>query len=428
MTLRKLTFLPILLLGLSGCQDALETVSNKVEHPLPVKLVSKMKANDMSTRSPIMMRIFKEESVLEVWKQKGNGRFDKIAEYQICKWSGKLGPKFKEGDRQAPEGHYRIYPAQMNPKSSYYLSFNMGYPNSYDRAFGRTGTNLMVHGACSSAGCYSMTDEQVLEIYGFARDAFKGGQEYFLVEALPFRMTPENMARHRNNENFEFWKMLKVGYDHFELTRRPPKVDICDRGYVFNMQPEQADAEFNALSQCPPAQVPATLASAHSAYEKTWNAQFVVAVKKLEAEDERRIAAETSKAEAEIARAETEAARLARAEAARLNPSPLLSLIPLPGKSRATAPLEVQPLTPDASAEAQAMTQDLAPVPDAAANSGVETAPAPAAGASATSDIPVASAPVPTLNPAIAEPQATAARSAVAGAGAKPFWKIWSKN
>jgi murein L,D-transpeptidase YafK len=77
----------------------------------------------------------------------------------------------------------------MNPNSSYYLSFNMGFPNSYDRSHNRTGSNLMVHGACSSAGCYSMTDEQVLEIYGFARDAFKGGQEYFMVEALPFRMT-----------------------------------------------------------------------------------------------------------------------------------------------------------------------------------------------------------------------------------------------
>ena len=179
--MRTLRFLPILLLGLTGCQDALDSVSNKVEHPLPVKLVNKMKAHDMSTRSPIMMRIFKEEGVLEVWKQKGNGRFDIIASYEICKWSGKLGPKIKEGDRQAPEGYYRIYPAQMNPNSSYYLSFNMGYPNSYDRSYGRTGSNLMVHGACSSAGCYSMTDEQVLQIYAFARDAFKGGQEFFKI-------------------------------------------------------------------------------------------------------------------------------------------------------------------------------------------------------------------------------------------------------
>jgi murein L,D-transpeptidase YafK len=103
--MRSLRFLPLLLLlvGLAGCQDALDSVSNKVEHPLPSKLVNKMKANDMSTRSPIMMRIFKEEGILEVWKQKGNGRYDIIASYEICKWSGGLGPKFKEGDRQAPK-------------------------------------------------------------------------------------------------------------------------------------------------------------------------------------------------------------------------------------------------------------------------------------------------------------------------------------
>jgi hypothetical protein len=210
-----------------------------------------MKANDMSTRSPIMMRIFKEEGVLEVWKQKGNGRYDIIASYEICKWSGKLGPKFKEGDRQAPEGYYRIYPYQMNPNSSYYLSFNMGFPNSYDRSHNRTGSNLMVHGACSSAGCYSMTDEQVLEIYGFARDAFKGGQEYFIVEALPFRMTAENMARHRDNEHFEFWKMLKTGYDHFELTRRPPKVDVCERRYVFNQDPAGRECQLPGERRLP---------------------------------------------------------------------------------------------------------------------------------------------------------------------------------
>ena len=81
------------------------------------------------------------------------------------------GPNFKEGDRQAPEGFYNIRPHQMNPKSSYYLSFNMSFPNKFDRTRGRTGSNLMVHGACSSAGCYSMTDEQVLEIYAFAREA-----------------------------------------------------------------------------------------------------------------------------------------------------------------------------------------------------------------------------------------------------------------
>ena len=192
----------------------------------------------MSRTSPIMARIFKEEGKLEIWKQKTNGRYDLIASYDICKWSGKLGPKFIEGDRQAPEGFYTVRPAQMNPNSSYHLSFNIGYPNAYDRAHGRTGANLMVHGACSSSGCYSMTDAQIEQIYAFGRDAFQGGQTEFQIQAFPFRMTAANMARYRNDPNFEFWKMLKEGYDQFEITKVPPKVDVCEKRYVFNQVPE----------------------------------------------------------------------------------------------------------------------------------------------------------------------------------------------
>ncbi|WP_417415027.1 L,D-transpeptidase family protein [Hoeflea sp.] len=407
--IRTLRFLPVLLLGLYGCQDALDSVSNKVEHPLPAKLVNKMKANDMSTRSPIMMRIFKEEGILEVWKQKGNGRFDIIASYEICKWSGKLGPKFKEGDRQAPEGYYRIYPYQMNPNSSYYLSFNMGYPNSYDRSYGRTGSNLMVHGACSSAGCYSMTDEQVLEIYGFARDAFKGGQEYFLVEALPFRMTPENMARHRDSEHFEFWKMLKVGYDHFELTKRPPKVDVCERQYVFNQVPQIDNAAFVANATCPPASVPPTLASAYHAYQKSWNKNFVEAVAKYDREEANQIAANEARAEAEARRAEREAEKAARI-AANGGQAPAIPVLSLFSTGN---PLK-------------ALTPGSAP----AATDGATASQAAAAGETTTPVVAPASpgVPVPTPNPDLPPSAANAGPAQQASQSSKPFWKIWSSN
>ena len=82
----------------------------------------------MPTESPILVRLFKEEAELEVWKQDAAGRYDLLKTYPICRWSGELGPKVKEGDRQAPEGFYTITPAQMNPNSQFYLSFNMGYP------------------------------------------------------------------------------------------------------------------------------------------------------------------------------------------------------------------------------------------------------------------------------------------------------------
>src|SRR3954453_17203174 len=141
---------------LAGCQSGIP----KAMKPVPAFLLAKMKVLGMDETAPIFIRIFKEESQLEVWKQKQNGDYALLNSYAICRWSGELGPKLKEGDYQAPEGFYTITPAQMNPNSAYYLSFNMGYPNAYDKAWGRTGSQLMVHGDCSSRGCYAMTDDQ----------------------------------------------------------------------------------------------------------------------------------------------------------------------------------------------------------------------------------------------------------------------------
>src|SRR6267154_4940936 len=133
----------------------------------------------------LLVRLFKQEAELEVWKQDRSGRFALLKTYPICRWSGDLGPKVREGDRQAPEGFYAITPAQMNPQSNYYLSFNTGYPNAFDSALGRTGSQLMVHGDCSSRGCYAMTDEQISEIYSLGRESFFGGQRSFQLQAYP---------------------------------------------------------------------------------------------------------------------------------------------------------------------------------------------------------------------------------------------------
>ena len=152
----------------------------------------------------------------------------------MCRWSGQLGPKVREGDRMAPEGFYAITPAQMNPNSSYYVSFNMGYPNAYDRSYGRSGAHLMVHGACSSAGCYSMTDDQIGEIYALVREAQNAGQKAVQMQALPFRMTPENLAKHRLDPNIAFWKNLKEGSDYFEVAKDEPQVSVAGGRYVFN--------------------------------------------------------------------------------------------------------------------------------------------------------------------------------------------------
>jgi murein L,D-transpeptidase YafK len=265
----------MLTLFLAGCQGGSvnDLVPNGEHTQLPAKLVQSMKTKGMTATSPIMFRIFKEENVLEVWKRKNNGRYDIVTSYQICKWSGKLGPKFIEGDRQAPEGYYSVRPAQMNPKSSYYLSFNTGFPNALDRALGRTGANLMVHGACSSSGCYSMTDAQVAQIYAFAREAFKGGQESIQLQAYPFRMTAANMARYKDDPNYSFWKNLKEGYDHFEITKVPPKVDVCEKKYVFN-HTSDPNAPIAATATCPPSDQPESLKMAYQSYQTNYETAF----------------------------------------------------------------------------------------------------------------------------------------------------------
>ena len=195
----------------------------------------------------MLIRLFKEENVLEVWKRKKSGTYGLFKTYEICAWSGALGPKFKEGDRQAPEGFYTVRPGHMNPNSSYYLSFNTSFPNKFDRAHGRTGTDLMVHGDCSSRGCYSMTDEQIAEIYSLGRDAFRGGQRSFQLQLYPFRMTPQNMARHRKSEHIDFWKNIKIGYDMFEMSKQLPNWDVCEGRYIFNAK----GGTLNARGKCP---------------------------------------------------------------------------------------------------------------------------------------------------------------------------------
>ncbi len=243
------------LLVLAACSEYQGTLPKHMR-PLDSGTRALLERKGMDQRSPIMVRIFKEEATLEVWKlQKSTGRYAFLKDYEICAWSGVLGPKKKEGDRQAPEGFYTIRPAQMNPNSKYHLSFNMGYPNAFDRSLGRTGSELMVHGACSSRGCYSMTDEHIQEIYTLGRLAFQGGQRDFQVNAYPFRMTPRNMARHRNDPNMPFWMMLKEGYDHFEIVGQPPKVDVCENRYVFNAVAANGQG-FNASGQCPDMSMP----------------------------------------------------------------------------------------------------------------------------------------------------------------------------
>ena len=244
------TLLILLVFGALGACTTLVDGDMRAMQPIPEKLVAEMRGKGMSPADPILIRIFKQESELEVWKRGRNGRFALLKTYPMCRWSGRLGTKTRSGDRQAPEGFYAVTPALMNPKSQYYLSFNIGYPNALERALGYTGEAIMVHGACSSSGCFALTDDGVAEIYAVAREAFRGGQPAFQVQAFPFRMTPANMAAHRLDPNFAFWRNLEEGYDFFEVKRQEPKVTACGRRYVFNAEPTNG-ATLDPLLPCP---------------------------------------------------------------------------------------------------------------------------------------------------------------------------------
>jgi murein L,D-transpeptidase YafK len=226
----------------------------KATRELLPALLSLLQQKHMPKHSPVILRVFKEEAELEVWKQDTTGHFQILKTYPVCRWSGDLGPKMHEGDRQTPEGFYTITPELMNPNSNYYLAINTGFPNSFDKANNRDGTFLMIHGDCSSSGCYAMTDEQISEIYSLARDSLLAGRPSFQVQAYPFRMTPANLARHRTSPHMAFWKMLKIGNDHFETTHLEPKVQVCNRHYVFDAQQPPNSPQppvFDPAGPCP---------------------------------------------------------------------------------------------------------------------------------------------------------------------------------
>jgi murein L,D-transpeptidase YafK len=205
----------------------------KHEAPIPPATITLMKGNNTTPAHPVLIRIYKKEAELEVWKRNISGRYIRLKTFPICRWSGQLGPKQKEGDRQAPEGFYAVTAAQMNPKSKHYLSFDTGFPNAYDRVHRATGSALMVHGTCSSAGCYAMTDAGMSEIYALMREAFRGGQKAVQLQAYPFRMTAENLVEHRMDSNIAFWRQLKEGSDRFEVTREELIVSVSAGRYTF---------------------------------------------------------------------------------------------------------------------------------------------------------------------------------------------------
>lgn len=196
-------------------------------------LRAQLAGHGMQLGNPVLIRLFKDPGVLELWVQRQDS-FKLFKTYRICRYSGGLGPKLVEGDRQSPEGFYNITPRRLNPNSSYFLSFDLGYPNEYDKAHGRTGAALMIHGDCVSVGCYAMTDAMISEIYTVVHAALEHGQLQVQVQAYPFRLDNRNMARINSSKWKDFWLNLKQGYDYFEIYKKPVNVSVIGMRYAFS--------------------------------------------------------------------------------------------------------------------------------------------------------------------------------------------------
>ncbi len=229
-------FLSLALLALAALSPVQAAVpstprSNALIAKVKPKVIQELTDQGFTLGQPVFMRIFKMDGELEVWIQK-DGKFAFYKTYPICTYSGYPGPKLYEGDWQSPEGFYTVTPGQMNPNSLYHLSFNVGYPNSFDKARKRTGSSIMVHGNCSSRGCFAMGDSRMEELYLLAHAALAQGQEKFSIHIYPFKMTAANMAKFSSSPWFGFWKNLQEGYMAFEQTRQVPVITARDGKYI----------------------------------------------------------------------------------------------------------------------------------------------------------------------------------------------------
>jgi len=196
-------------------------------------LEKKFAEKNLKFGSNVFLRIFKEENYLEIWVKKDNS-YVLFKTYEICYFSGGLGPKKKQGDGKSPEGFYNVKPKSLNPYSTFHLSFDTGYPNQYDRSHGYTGSALMVHGNCVSIGCYAMTDERIEEIYSIIQKSFENGQSSISLHIFPFKMTDKRMASSKDSEYYAFWENLKEGYDFFEKNNKPPVITVKNKRYVIS--------------------------------------------------------------------------------------------------------------------------------------------------------------------------------------------------
>lgn len=184
--------------------------------------------------SRVFLRAYKQERELELWVGNADGPLKLYRTYAIAAASGELGPKRKEGDRQVPEGIYRV--DRLNPASQFYLSIDLNYPNAYDREVGaaRPGGDIFIHGDAKSIGCLAMTDPKIREIYPLVADAWRAGKNPVSCHIFPFRMTAANLAAAAKSQPkwAAFWRQLQPVEAAFNRSFLVPRVKVTRDGYA----------------------------------------------------------------------------------------------------------------------------------------------------------------------------------------------------
>jgi murein L,D-transpeptidase YafK len=176
----------------------------------------------------IQLIALKESRRLELWAfQMGTWYF--VHDYAIFAASGSAGPKLREGDKQVPEGFYRI--VALNPNSHFHLSMKLNYPNAFDWVqAGRDGrkspgSNIYIHGSAWSVGCLAIGDHYIEELFYLITEI---GMEQAAVLIVPYDFRRKQVSIPNKPEwLYELYHYLKLRMDKFPLSE---KILNCSSG------------------------------------------------------------------------------------------------------------------------------------------------------------------------------------------------------
>ena len=232
-----------------------ESVVSKLalsKSPSPAELtqMTRLRGSGFGSRPRLYIRLFKEEKELEVWVLVGKA-YKLFQSFRICAHSGTLGPKLKEGDRQAPEGFYHVPVEDLLWRSQKWpQALNLGFPNVFDAQNGRTGSYLLIHGGCSSKGCYALENGPMKQLFALVSLAARAGQKLFPIHIFPFRFGKATWRKHKGHRWSEFWQGLAPAYSYFNQHRLLPQITVCDKGYQVARFAAASPARHGVVGRC----------------------------------------------------------------------------------------------------------------------------------------------------------------------------------